>query len=78
MSTATKPQSDLSIAQSVQMEHIRSVAAKLNIEEDSLEMYGKYKAKLPLNLIDHDKIQNNNLILVTALTPTPAGEGKTF
>jgi len=77
MSTATKPQSDLSIAQSVQMEHIKNVAEKLNIGEDSLEMYGKYKAKLPLNLIDQGKIDSNNLILVTALTPTPAGEGKT-
>jgi formate--tetrahydrofolate ligase len=77
MSTATKPQSDLSIAQSIEMEHIKNVAQKLNIEEDSLEMYGKYKAKLPLNLIDHSKIDSNNLILVTALTPTPAGEGKT-
>ena len=40
-------------------------------------MYGKYKAKLPLDLIDEAKIKNNNLVLVTALTPTPAGEGKT-
>ncbi|MBL4705066.1 MAG: formate--tetrahydrofolate ligase [Flavobacteriales bacterium] len=77
MTTATKPQSDLSIAQSVKMEHIKKIAAKLNIEEDQLEMYGKYKAKLPLDLIDYEKIKSNNLILVTALTPTPAGEGKT-
>jgi formate--tetrahydrofolate ligase len=42
-----------------------------------MEMYGKYKAKLPLNLIDENKVNNGNLILVTALTPTPAGEGKT-
>ena len=43
---------DLQIAQSVEMLHIKKVAAKLNIEEDNLEQYGKYKAKLPLDLID--------------------------
>ncbi|MFK5982981.1 MAG: formate--tetrahydrofolate ligase [Flavobacteriaceae bacterium] len=69
--------SDIEIAQANKMEHIRDIAAKLNIEEDDLEMYGKYKAKLPIRLIDEDKVANSNLILVTALTPTPAGEGKT-
>lgn len=69
--------SDIEIAQSVKMSHIRDIAAKLNISEDDLELYGKYKAKLPLDLIDQDKVKKNKLILVTALTPTPAGEGKT-
>ena len=69
--------SDIEIAQAATMIHIKNIASKLNIEEDDLEMYGKYKAKLPLSLIDESKIKNNNLILVTALTPTPAGEGKT-
>lgn len=69
--------SDLEIAQSNEKEHIKLIAEKLNISEDDLEMYGKYKAKLPLDLIDENKIKNNNLILVSALTPTPAGEGKT-
>lgn len=69
--------SDLDIAQANQMEHIRTIAERLSIEEDQLEMYGKYKAKLPLNLIDEDKVQKSNLILVSAITPTPAGEGKT-
>ncbi|NOQ70472.1 MAG: formate--tetrahydrofolate ligase [Crocinitomix sp.] len=69
--------SDIEIAQAAQMQHIRDIASKLNIEEDDLEMYGKYKAKLPLSLIDQDKVAASNLILVTALTPTPAGEGKT-
>jgi len=68
---------DLQIAQSVEMKHIRDVASKLDVQEDSLEMYGKYKAKLPLDLIDQSKVDKCNLILVTALTPTPAGEGKT-
>jgi len=49
--------SDLDIAQANQMEHIRMIAERLSIEEDQLEMYGKYKAKLPLNLIDEDKVQ---------------------
>jgi len=68
---------DLEIAQSVKMTHIREVASNLNISEDDLEMYGKYKAKLPLNLIDQSKVDQSHLILVSALTPTPAGEGKT-
>ncbi|MFM1932498.1 MAG: hypothetical protein RL226_1801 [Bacteroidota bacterium] len=59
------------------MNHIREIAAKLNIQEDDLEMYGKYKAKLPLHLIDEAKVAASNLILVSAITPTPAGEGKT-
>ncbi len=70
-------QSDIEIAQSKRLLHIKEIAVKLNVEEDTLEMYGKYKAKLPLDLIDEKKIKNNNLVLVTALTPTPAGEGKT-
>ena len=69
--------SDIEIAQSTTLNHIKSIAEKLNIEEDDIEMYGKYKAKLPLSLIDEKAIKSNNLILVTALTPTPAGEGKT-
>lgn len=68
---------DLSIAQSVEMDHIKNVATKLDIKEDDLELYGKYKAKLPLDLIDNEKIKQSKLILVTALSPTPAGEGKT-
>ena len=70
-------QSDIEIAQAKTLVHIKEIAAKLNIEEDNMEMYGKYKAKLPLSLINEDKIKQNNLVLVTALTPTPAGEGKT-
>jgi len=73
----SKFKSDLEIAQNVQMTHIKNVATKLNISEDDIEMYGKYKAKLPLSLINEEKRKKNKLILVTALTPTPAGEGKT-
>ncbi|MGB0882346.1 MAG: formate--tetrahydrofolate ligase [Vicingaceae bacterium] len=69
--------SDIEIAQANKMEHIRDIASKLNLDEDNLEMYGKNKAKLPISLIDENKVANNNLVLVTALTPTPAGEGKT-
>ncbi len=68
---------DLQIAQSVKEEHIRDIAAKLNIKEESLEFYGTNKAKLPLTLIDEEKVAQSNLVLVTAITPTPAGEGKT-
>lgn len=69
--------SDLDIAQKATLEHISKIAAKLGVEEREIEMYGHYKAKLPLSLIDEEKVQKGNLILVTALTPTPAGEGKT-
>ena len=68
---------DIEIAQGNEMEHIKDIASKLNIQENDLEMYGKYKAKLPISLINEDEVAKNNLILVTALTPTPAGEGKT-
>jgi formate--tetrahydrofolate ligase len=69
--------SDIEIAQANDIIHIKNIANKLNISEDDMEMYGKYKAKLPLDLINEDNIKENNLVLVTALTPTPAGEGKT-
>ncbi|MCK5782552.1 MAG: formate--tetrahydrofolate ligase [Flavobacteriales bacterium] len=69
--------SDLEIAQEADIKHIVSIAKKLGVKEDDLEMYGKYKAKLPLHLIDEEKVEKSSLILVTALTPTPAGEGKT-
>lgn len=68
---------DIEIAQANDITHIKNIAKKLHISEDDLELYGKYKAKLPINLIDEDKIKENNLVLVTAITPTPAGEGKT-
>ncbi len=70
-------ESDIQIAQAAKLSPIREVAAKLGIGEDDLELYGKYKAKIPLNLIDEEKIKKSKLILVTAMTPTPAGEGKT-
>ena len=68
---------DLEIAQKAQPLHIKDIARKLNVDEDHLEYYGKYKSKLPLSLIDEKKVANCNLILVTAISPTPAGEGKT-
>ena len=73
----TTYKSDLEIAQSVELQHVKNIATKLNISEDDLEMYGKYKAKLPLSLINQQKVDKNNLVLVTAITPTPSGEGKT-
>ncbi len=69
--------SDLQIAQQARMQHINAIGEKLGINADDLELYGKYKAKLPLNLINDDRIKKSKLILVTALSPTPAGEGKT-
>lgn len=70
--------SDIKIAQEAQMVHIREVAAKLDIPEDDLELYGKYKAKLSDELIRRvSDRKDGKLILVTAINPTPAGEGKT-
>ena len=77
MGSEKKVGSDIEIAQAAKMQHINDIAAKINIGIDDLEHYGKYKAKLPLSLINEEKAKQNNLILVTALTPTPAGEGKT-
>ncbi len=68
---------DIEIAQKVTAKHIREVATKLSIKEESLEYYGNEKAKLPQDLINDNAINQSNLILVTAITPTPAGEGKT-
>jgi formate--tetrahydrofolate ligase len=68
---------DLEIAEKAEIRHISEIATKLKINHDDLELYGKYKAKLPLSLIDENRIRQNHLILVTAITPTPAGEGKT-
>ncbi len=69
--------SDIDIASEIQLQDIRKIAQKLNISEDDLQLYGKYKAKLPLSLIDKDRLKKNKLILVSAISPTPAGEGKT-
>ena len=68
---------DIEIAQKVTIRPIAEIAEKLCINTDKLELYGKYKAKLPLSLIDDERVKNAKLILVTAITPTPAGEGKT-
>jgi formate--tetrahydrofolate ligase len=59
------------------MKKIREIAALLNISEDDLMLYGNYKAKVPLKYIDAGKVNKGNLILVSAISPTPAGEGKT-
>ena len=70
--------SDIEIAQQAKMMHIRDVAAKAGIAEDDLEYYGKYKAKLSAEaIIKAENNENGKLVLVTAINPTPAGEGKT-
>ena len=69
---------DVEIAQEAQMQHIREIAAKLGLTEDDIELYGKYKAKISLDA--WNKVKNGpdgKLVLVTAIHPTPAGEGKT-
>lgn len=69
--------SDLQIAQSASINHIKDIAKKINVSNDDLEYYGKHKAKLPLHLIQNEKLNQSKLILVSAINPTPAGEGKT-
>ena len=70
--------SDIEIAQEAVMKPIGEVAALLDISEDELELYGKYKAKLSDELWERIKDnENGKLVLVTAINPTPAGEGKT-
>ncbi len=68
---------DLDIAKKAKPLHITEIAKKLGVNPDELELYGKHKAKLPLTLIDKSKLDQSNLILVSAISPTPAGEGKT-
>ncbi len=68
---------DLEIARQVTLQPISNIAASLGIAPDDIELYGKFKAKLPLKLIDSEKVSQSRLILVSALSPTPAGEGKT-
>lgn len=68
---------DIEIARQIKLKHINDIAAQLGIGTEKLVHYGKYKAKLPLDLIDEEKVKKSNLVLVTAMSPTPAGEGKT-
>ena len=69
--------SDIEIAQATTMRPIIEIARELNIPEDYIENYGRYKAKIDLNYLQDGPKQNGKLVLVTAITPTPAGEGKT-
>ncbi len=69
-------ESDIEIAQAAKLQHILKIAQKVGLSEDEIEYYGKYKAKIDLSVMDRER-ENGKLILVTAITPTPAGEGKT-
>ncbi len=68
---------DIEIARQIKLKHINDIASQLGIDSDKLLHFGKHKAKLPLDLIDEEKVKKSNLVLVTAMSPTPAGEGKT-
>ncbi len=69
--------SDIEIAQSAKMQPITAIARVAGVDEESLEQYGKYKAKVDYALTEKSNRKNGKLVLVTAITPTPAGEGKT-
>lgn len=68
---------DIEIAQAADIKHIKTIAEKIGVAEEDLYYFGKHKAKLPLHLINADRVKQSKLILVTAINPTPAGEGKT-
>ena len=68
---------DIEIARSIELIKIKELAKKFNIPEDQVTHYGRHMAKVDISLIDEEKIKKNNLILVTAITPTKAGIGKT-
>ncbi len=72
-----KQLSDIEIAQSCKLEKITEIAKRAGIDENDIEQYGKYKAKIELSALKNSKRNDGKLILVTAITPTPAGEGKT-
>lgn len=68
---------DIEIAREARLENIAGIAEKVNIDLNEIHNYGKYIAKIPVKLIDEEKVAKSNLILVTAITPTKAGIGKT-
>ncbi|MFD1614061.1 formate--tetrahydrofolate ligase [Gelatiniphilus marinus] len=68
---------DLQIAKTIALKHISDIAEQFGINPENIDMYGKHKAKLPLQAINKEKAKKSNLILVSAISPTPAGEGKT-
>ncbi len=72
-----KMKTDIDIARAANIQHISKIAEQIGLSVDDIELYGKYKAKIPLKFIDEEKAKKSTLILVTAITPTPAGEGKT-
>lgn len=69
--------SDIEIARSIELKKIKQVAEGVGIPREEVENYGRYIAKIPTNLIDEEKVKKSNLILVTAITATKAGIGKT-
>lgn len=68
---------DIEISQEAKIRPIGEIAEILGISQDELELYGKHKAKIPLKYINEEKLKKSKLVLVTAISPTPAGEGKT-
>lgn len=68
---------DIEIAQEARPQDIREIASKINLSEDDIELYGKYKAKIDYNILGRTESKKGKLILTTAINPTPAGEGKT-
>ena len=70
-------QTDIEIAESAKVRNITEIAAQIGLSSEDLEQYGKYIAKVPLDVLNKKGTKKGKLVLVTAVTPTPAGEGKT-
>ncbi len=68
---------DLEISRQIKLKPVTEIAGRMGIPEEALELFGRYKAKLPLALIDPERLKRSKLVLVSAISPTPAGEGKT-
>lgn len=69
--------SDIEIARETSLVKVKEIAENIGIARQEVQNYGRYIAKIPLHLIDEEQVQKSNLILVTAITPTKAGIGKT-
>ena len=70
--------SDIEIAREVSLRKIKEIATGLGIPREEVQNYGRYIAKIPIHLIDEEKIRQHNLILVTAITPTKAGKRRSL
>src|SRR5207302_8470557 len=75
VTTTAKVPTDIALAQAAELRPVADIAAELGLDDEEIELYGKYKAKVRLSAVAHRKLKGR-LVLVTGINPTPAGEGK--